>query len=136
LNTERHRIACALGAFVFGFGLWASAPWLVGTREPWDAQAPFYYTGAMLLGGAALGGALPRHCAAATLGLWAGQAISMLLLPGHDRTWAALGVVTTGVGSLIGLAAPRRPLLSPRGAASASRSPRRRTRRRRRRSGR
>jgi hypothetical protein len=76
----------------------------VGTREPWDAPLPFYYTGAMLLGGAALGGALPRHSAVAYLGLWAGQAISMLLLPGHDLTWAALGVVTTGVGSLIGLA--------------------------------
>lgn len=104
MNIERHRIACAVGAFVFGFGLWAGSPGLVGKREPWDAQLPFYYTGAMLLGGAALGAALPRCAAIALLGLWAGQAIAMWALPGHDRTWAYLGIVTTGAGSLIGLA--------------------------------
>jgi hypothetical protein len=92
-----------VSAFLFGFGLWASAPWLVGTREPWDAEMPYYYTGAMLLGGATLGLAFPRRFVIAYLGMWIGQAIAMLVLPGHDRAWAYLGIVTTGAGSLIGL---------------------------------
>ena len=33
--------ACVLVASAIGFGLWASAPFLVGTREPWDAELPF-----------------------------------------------------------------------------------------------
>jgi hypothetical protein len=103
MSIDRSRVACLAGAFAFGFGLWASAPWLVGTREPWDAEIPFYYTGVMLFGGAALCVAFPRDSAAAFGGIWAGQLIASLVLPGHDRTWAYLGVVTTGIGSLIGL---------------------------------
>jgi hypothetical protein len=103
MSLDRSRVACLSGAFIFGLGLWASAPWLVGTREPWDAEFPFYYTGLMLFGGAALGAAFPRHSATAFVGIWVGQLMASLALPGHDRTWAHLGVVTTGVGSLIGL---------------------------------
>jgi len=103
MSLDRSRVACLAGAFAFGFGMWASSQWLVGTREPWDVDVPFYYTGLMLFGGAALGAAFPRHSAAAFGGIWAGQLIATLVLPGHDRTWAYLGVITTGVGSLIGL---------------------------------
>lgn len=102
-KLDHSRVSCLASAFAFGFGLWASAPWLVGTREPWDAEIPFYYTGLMLLGGTALGAAFPQRSVAAFLGFWAGQFIATLVLPGYDRTWAALGVITTGIGSLIGL---------------------------------
>lgn len=95
------RYAAAFWALLLGFGLWASSRLVVGTLEPWDAEWP-YYSGVMLVGGAAMGMALPRQAATVFLGLWAGQALA-LLLPGHDRSWFLLGCVTTGIGSLLGL---------------------------------
>ncbi len=97
------RAACLLAAIAFGFALWASAPAIVGTREPWDAPQPHYYSAAMLLGGGLLGLAFPRHAFSAYFGLWIGQFLVFLLLPGHDRSWALLAALTTGIGSLIGV---------------------------------
>lgn len=103
MTGRRICAACALLAFAIGFGLWASAPLLVGRREPWDAELPFYYTGLMLLGGGAVGAAFPGRVGCAFLGFWVGQAVAFLVLPGHDRGWAWLGLITTGLGSLFGV---------------------------------
>lgn len=81
--------------------MWAGSRFVVGTLEPWGAEWPFYLV-IMLAGGAAIGVALPRQTVPMFLGLWAGQALG-LLLPGHDRSWFLLGCVTTGIGSLLGL---------------------------------
>lgn len=103
MSGKRTSVACAVTAFAVGFGLWASAPILVGVREPWDAELPFYYSGLMLLGGSALGASFQGRVGSAFLGIWVGQAVAFLVLPGHDRTWAWLGVMTTGLGSLLGV---------------------------------
>lgn len=104
VSGKRTSVACVMTAFAVGFGLWASAPFLVGVREPWDAELPFYYTALMLLGGGALGVGFPGRPGCALLGIWVGQAVAFLVLPGHDRAWAWLGVMTTGLGSLLGVA--------------------------------
>lgn len=88
------RYAAAAWALLLGFGMWAGSRFVVGTLEPWDAEWPFYLV-IMLAGGAAIGVALPRQTVPMFLGLWAGQALG-LLLPGHDRSWFLLGCVTTG----------------------------------------
>lgn len=103
MSRQLESLACAASAFAFGFGLWASAPIFVGTREPWDAELPFYYSGLMLLGGGAIGFVFPRRVGSAFFGIWAGQAVTILVLPGLDRNWAWLGVITTGLGSLVGV---------------------------------
>lgn len=102
MTEKTSRLAVASLAFVFGFGLWASSQLITGKLEPWDAEWPFY-SGAMLVGGAVLGMALPRQTVSMYLGLWGGQAFA-LWLPGHDRAWVLLGLITTGMGSLLGLA--------------------------------
>lgn len=104
MSLDRRRLLCSSGASIFSFALWASSPWLVGTREPWDAELPFYYTGLIGAAGALLGAAWPGRPVTAFLGFWAGQVMALATLPGHDRTWIYLGVATTGVGSLIGWA--------------------------------
>jgi len=96
------RLMVALLGFFVGLGLWVGSPLLVGKAEPWDAEWPFYAS-VMLIAGAILGAAWPKRWMSVFLGLWAGQAIA-LLLPPHDRAWALLGVFTTGFGSLLGLA--------------------------------
>jgi hypothetical protein len=95
-----------LASFVIGFGVWALAPRIAGTPLPWDAKWPFY--SAILLG-AGLAFSLARLGAwTGFFGIWAGQIAALILLP-LDRTtnmlgstaWWVLGVVGTGVGSLI-----------------------------------
>ena len=84
------------------FLVWAASPWLFAVAEPWDAAYPFY-TLAALLGGALLGLRF-RAPIPSFLGAWAGQVLALLVLPGHDRSWLMLGVVTTAIGSLLVLA--------------------------------
>jgi hypothetical protein len=86
-------------AAAFMFGIWAASPLLFGCAEPWDSPYPVY-SGASLLGGVILGFLFPHHLYSYFLGAWAGQVVALLFLPGHDRGWFALGLVTTGVGSV------------------------------------
>ena len=60
-------IAAATSALV-----WASAPWLTGQREPWDAEFPFYVV-ALLVAGAVAGGLTPKPLWAHYLGSFIGQ---------------------------------------------------------------
>ena len=82
------------------FGVWALSPRAFGVVEPWDTPYPVYAT-ASLLGGATIGLCFPRRLLAAFLGAWSGQAVALLLLPGHDAAWLPLGLVTTGIGSAL-----------------------------------
>ena len=102
MATYFRRYRAAAWASLLGFGLWAGSRFVAGTLEPWDAEWPFY-SGVMIAGGIAIGVALPRQSVPMFLGLWAGQFFG-LLLPGHDRSWLLLGCVTTGIGSLLGVA--------------------------------
>lgn len=56
----------------------------------------------MLASGAALGLALPDRSGPVYLGLWAGQVLA-LWLPNHDHAWILVGLISTGIGSLLGL---------------------------------
>jgi hypothetical protein len=85
-----------------GFGLWLVSPLVAGCAEPWDASFPFY-TPVMLVGGALVGTLLPGHSIAFIFGVWVGQVLALAILPGHDRSWIALGAVTTAIGSLVSL---------------------------------
>jgi hypothetical protein len=93
------RFAVIVGAAALGFGIWAASPALTGHAEPWDAQHP-YYSLASLIGGGFLG-FLSRAVVRCYVGAWLGQVIALAVLPGLDRGWILLGVMTTAVGSLL-----------------------------------
>lgn len=82
------------------FGVWAASPALVGRAEPWDAEWPFYLLASLGLG-AGEGLAFPHRYAAAFLGGWGGQMLALLVLPGHDRAWFAVGAVSSAIGTLV-----------------------------------
>jgi hypothetical protein len=88
------------GAAVLGFGIWAVSPILTGQREPWDSEYPFYLL-ASLIGGGVLGALTPKHLLHCYAGAWFGQVVALAVLPGLDRGWLLLGVMTTAVGSLL-----------------------------------
>jgi hypothetical protein len=75
---------------------------LTGCAEPWDASFPFY-TPVVLVGGALGGTLLPGHSIRFVLGVWLGQVLALAILPGNDRSWIALGAVTTAIGSIVSL---------------------------------
>lgn len=85
-----------------GFGLWLVSPLVAGCVEPWDASFPFYAP-VMLMGGALAGTLLPRRFIAFVFGVWGGQVLALAVLPGHDRSWIALGAITTAIGSVVSL---------------------------------
>jgi hypothetical protein len=106
IQASRHPrwLAPGLGGALLTFFIWASSPLLFAQAEPWDTPYPFYsitaFFGGCLLGFRFRGGALLPSF----IGAWVGQVVALAALPGHDRTWFGLGVVTTGVGSLVVLA--------------------------------
>ena len=89
-----------LYGFVVGFLLWALSEPLWGVAEPWDTGCP-YYSVAMVCTGLVLGFAGARTMAPATIGVWLGQVAALVVLPSFDKGWLLLGVITTGLGSLI-----------------------------------
>lgn len=98
-SNLRHR-AIAIGAVV-GFGLWMASP-LLGRREPWDTEWPIY-TATMIAGGAVAGWWAPGCIQWFYLGLWLGQVAAVALLSGSDLSWFPIALVSTAVGSAIGL---------------------------------
>ncbi len=101
IKVQATRWASAVfGAAVLTFSIWALSPPIFGQLEPWDTPYPFYSL-ASLVGGALLGFAVPRHFVACFLGAWAGQIAALLFLPGHDQGWLELGLLTTGIGSVV-----------------------------------
>ena len=97
-----------LGCALVGYGLWATAPVVVGTAQPWDAAWP-YYPAVLIVTAAALRLATSADYLAIFFGLWIGQFIAILGLY-SPRFWggpvfqASIGTVSTGVGSLISVA--------------------------------
>jgi hypothetical protein len=87
------------GAAALGFGIWASSPVLTGHAEPWDSEHAFYSV-ALLIGGSVLGLLRSRHLLLCYLGAWSGQVVALAVLPGLDRGWLLLGVITTAMGSV------------------------------------
>ncbi|HBY63417.1 MAG TPA: hypothetical protein DEH78_26635 [Solibacterales bacterium] len=89
-------------ALAASFLLWALSRPLFGRAEPWDVEMPLY-AGVLPLCGILIGVLWPGRPVAAYLGFWSGQLAALVVLPGHDAGWLSLGVVTTGIGSLLGL---------------------------------
>lgn len=95
-----------VSAAVSGFLVWALSPSLAGTPLPWDASWPFYSIVFLVTG--LIVAQFARIMWLAVIGAWAGQLVALIMLP-LDRTvnmwgeeaWWTLGVVGTGVGSLI-----------------------------------
>lgn len=101
--AAKSQFRAGLASCALGFGLWALSPLIAGTREPWDAEWPFYPI-AFLVGGAAIGWWVPGRPVVAFLGIWLGQALAFIVLPGRDLGWLPLSVVTTAIGGAVGSA--------------------------------
>jgi hypothetical protein len=79
-------VSAAIGASV-----WALSPWLVGHREPWDADGQFYVF-ALAIAGFVAGLLVPRPLWAQYLGAFVGQLVYELLFL-RVGALALLGVV-------------------------------------------
>lgn len=99
-------IAAILAVAATGFLVWALAPRLVGTPLPWDASWPFY---SLTMGVTGLvASQLSAHVWTCVAAAWLAQIVALVVLP-LDRsanmlgveTWWVLGVIATGIGSLI-----------------------------------
>ena len=104
-KTRHHppnRLIAVAASAAFGFMIWAVSPTLTGFHEPWDSELPFY-SATSLVGGSILGFFLHRHPMFLYLGAWWGQVVALAVLPGLDRGWLLLGVITTAVGSTLTL---------------------------------
>jgi len=99
-------IAAATLAAAAGFLVWELAPSLTGQPLPWDAPWPFY---SLVMGTAGFAiGQFSRGVWLCIAAAWAGQVVALIVLP-LDRSanmlgvgaWWVLGILATGVGSLI-----------------------------------
>lgn len=84
---------------IFGFCIWA-LPILKYHSEPWDVGGQSYLI-VSIAGGFILGMLAPRYFAVCYLGAWLGQVLACGVLPGIDHAWLMLGVLTTGIGSIL-----------------------------------
>ena len=92
----------ALAALVAGSLLWALSPMVVHRREPWDAEWPFYLI--VVVAAGMLSRILGGRWRETVLGFWLGQVAAIAMLGTADqRASLPVGVVTTGVGSLLTL---------------------------------
>ncbi len=97
-------------AFVLGYGVWAAAPAVIGSRAPWDGSWPYYSI--ILVGVSALIAVLlPKNYGAVFAGTLLGQLLAELRLPhsagelgfAYSRyDW--IGAVLTFPGTWIGSA--------------------------------
>lgn len=99
----------AMGAAIAttaGLLVWALSPGITGTALPWDATWPFYSSAFLATG--LIVSQVAHRMWPCVIGAWAGQVAALIALP-LDRTtnmwgetaWWVLGIVATGVGSLI-----------------------------------
>ena len=100
LSNRRSQFILLFAAMV-GFLVWALSPRLFGASEPWDSSI-FAYVSVMVATGLVSGllctegeMLLLGYC-----GIWFGQALALAVLPGFQRGWLLLGVITTAIGSL------------------------------------
>ncbi|MGB1696850.1 MAG: hypothetical protein ACPHK8_00450 [Thermoplasmatota archaeon] len=93
---------CAGAGFASAFAVWAISSTFSNSAEPWDSHFWLYVLG-LMVPAAVLGFFIPGQARYAYLGAWLGQVAALAFLPGVDRSWFALGVVSTALGSLLGL---------------------------------
>lgn len=98
-RKQKEFLIVFLVAAAFGFCIWAFSPFFTGHKEPWDAEYPFYLF-VSAIGGIVFGTLAPKHIVACYLGAWLGQVLAFGTLPGLDRGWLLLAIITTGIGSL------------------------------------
>ena len=94
------RLISTIAAGILGFGIWAASPALTGVPEPWDSEYPYYLV-LSIVGGGTLGFFYSKHLLFCYVGAWSGQIVALAVLPGLDRGWILLGVMTTAIGSLL-----------------------------------
>ena len=92
--------ASAVAGSACGFVIWLAAPTFVGRPEPWDGHYPFYTIASVLLGTAT--GLVPgSRVGGAWLGCCLGQCVAVSTLPGLDHSYAPVGFVFAGFGSVV-----------------------------------
>ena len=75
---SRGRIISVLLAGILGAAIWATSPVVLGVKEPWDAESPYYFV-SLFLSGLFLGAIVPKHVWATLVGIVAGQLTYMLI---------------------------------------------------------
>jgi len=75
MTTKRQALMLLALGILLGAGIWVLSPWLIGTIEPWDAEAPVW--GISWLAVAFLGGLAGRVCGVC---LPIGYAIGQMLI--------------------------------------------------------
>ena len=88
-------------ALLLGLAVWVTAPAVIGQAEPWDAGWPYYRT-VMIVGGfiVGLGARTWDVRGLAYVAVWVGQIGGTVITGLAARGGLALGVLTTGIGSL------------------------------------
>jgi hypothetical protein len=85
---------------IFGFCILALLPIVTGHSDPWDTGDNSYFI-VLIVGGFILGVLAPRYPAVCYLGAWLGQVLAIEVLPGIDKAWWMLGVLTFGIASIL-----------------------------------
>ncbi|MCK4905674.1 hypothetical protein KAS42_05505 [bacterium] len=85
---------------IFGFCILALLPIVTGHNNPFDVEDKSYFV-VLIVGGFILGMLAPRYLAVCYLGVWLGQVLAIEVLPGIDKAWWMLGVLTFGILSIL-----------------------------------
>ena len=98
--NQRDYLSVSL-ALLLGLAVWVTAPAVIGQTEPWDAGWPYYRT-VMFVGGfiVGLGARTWEIRGLAYVAVWVGQIGGTVITGLAARGGLALGVLTTGIGSL------------------------------------
>lgn len=92
-ETRGPSVWLAWGAGLFmGYLIWAFSEPVTGRREPWDADSPAYYAGALFAAGF-IGQILSRRPRQSLFGIYWGQVIFMLTGPEGPGGLFPLGMI-------------------------------------------
>ena len=87
-------------SLLLGFSVWWLSPTFTHHVEPWDAAFPFYWM-TLFIGGALIAIISRQNILVCAFGVWIGQIVALSFLPGLDRSWIVLGVITVASGATI-----------------------------------
>ena len=103
LEQKVRAIIVGILAPIMGYGSWLISLILWDRPEAWDSPIPGYYTFSIGGAGFICGVISPCKFLIPYLGVWFGQVLASGTLPGIDKSWLYLGVITTAIGSVIAL---------------------------------
>ena len=102
---KAHRRSAFLLGIALGVAIWLLSPFITGHREPWDAEAGYYFI-ALLLAGILGGLVSPEAWGSVAIGIFAGQAVvlvgGVVADPASGGLWP-LGLLFLAFYSMLGL---------------------------------